>query len=116
MLQKILLTILSSLFLLSCAKLPPKPKGILCVMHVAKDDSGQVIVDDTKAVCAPIDGDEDPQNLTKWERTRLVLNDDDKFDVPLVMLDNFVTTSPDTWGNIVSYIDKLKGIIERNCQ
>lgn len=98
MLRLSLLTI-SSILLVSCAGLPPKPKGDLCVIDIPRD----------RLVCAPISGADKPKDLYDPQK---FLRKSETVDLPLHDADKYVSFSPDTWENVSVYMKQLEDMIQ----
>lgn len=80
---------LTTLFLISCASLPPAPQGYLCIVDI-KNQSAQ---------CKGIATNMNPASYTQV----------------ISGMNNWITVSPSTWANIQTYIGQIKVIAEQKC-
>jgi hypothetical protein len=91
--------IISSLLIVSCSSLPDKPSGDLCIIDIK----------DNELVCAPLSSIKINMSFKEF----LALEKDNV--IPLSQADNYVAFSPETYGNIQAYINKLELMAEQ-CQ
>jgi hypothetical protein len=87
------------LVLSSCQSIPKPPVGETCIIDVANVDA------DCATIQASIKAQGDIRGM------RAATNEV----IPLSAMDNYVCFSPQTWGNIQTYINELKQIAKTNC-
>lgn len=86
----------ATLFLISCASLPPAPEGNICVMDIKNNQA------DCATITAVVQA-----NGQSAQGTSVVQIKD---------MDNWIAVSPSTWAAIQTYIGDLKQIAGDKCQ
>lgn len=93
------LLISSSVFLLSCGGLPPKPSVTICVINYPAHEG----------ICGVSDGEtvKEARNISYSEIVKRLKASGETFNVPLPTMDKSVCFAPKEWEKVQNYIDLL---------